>query len=64
MRYVALMIENSRAGGTCINHNGVYYLWYEGYGGGRDRDTAFDEGGRSQIGLATLSGVRFADLFT
>ena len=50
--------------GTCINHNGVYYLWYEGYGGGRDRDTAFDEGGRSQIGLATLSGVRFADLFT
>jgi len=41
----------------------TYYMWYEGYGYGKDRNKAFDTGGYSQIGLATLTGVDLIDLF-
>ncbi len=35
----------------------TYYLWYEGYGGGADSDKPYDrylQGGKSQVGLATM----------
>lgn len=37
--------------------NGIYYLWYEGYGGGDARTVEYGsylQGGKSQIGLATM----------
>lgn len=40
----------------------VYYLWYEGYGGGTARTEAYGsylQGGKSQIGLATLRADYF-----
>jgi predicted GH43/DUF377 family glycosyl hydrolase len=46
-----------------IKVNGTYYMWYEGYGQGKDRDKAFDEPGFSQIHLATLAGINLKDLF-
>ena len=41
---------------------GRYWMWYEGYGGGRARDEAYGSyltGGRSQVGLATLDAPWF-----
>ncbi|NOZ60070.1 MAG: hypothetical protein GXO74_00160, partial [Calditrichaeota bacterium] len=41
---------------------GKYFLWYEGYGGGENRDVPYDsylESGRSQIGLAILQAPYF-----
>jgi len=48
---------------TFIKIDGTYYMWYEGYGQGKDRNKAFDKPGYSQIGLSTLSGINFRDLF-
>jgi predicted GH43/DUF377 family glycosyl hydrolase len=48
---------------TFIKVEGTYYMWYEGYGGGADRDKPFDKPGFSQIGLATLSGTNLRDWF-
>jgi len=42
--------------------NGIYYLWYEGYGGGTARWEpygAYLKGGKSQVGLATLKADYF-----
>jgi len=42
--------------------NGIYYLWYEGYGGGTARWEpygAYLTGGKSQVGLATLKADYF-----
>ncbi len=42
--------------------NGLYYLWYEGYGGGTARVEPYGsylKGGKSQIGLATLDADHF-----
>ena len=42
--------------------NGIYHMWYEGYGGGTARTEAYGtylEGGKSQIGLATLEADYF-----
>jgi predicted GH43/DUF377 family glycosyl hydrolase len=42
--------------------NGIYFMWYEGYGGGTARTEAYGtylEGGKSQIGLATLKADYF-----
>ncbi|MDZ7340818.1 MAG: hypothetical protein ONB27_05630 [candidate division KSB1 bacterium] len=42
--------------------NGIYYLWYEGYGGGSARWEAYGSylnGGKSQVGLATLEADYF-----
>lgn len=42
--------------------NGLYYLWYEGYGGGTARFEPYGsylKGGKSQIGLATLQAEKF-----
>ncbi len=42
--------------------NGTYYLWYEGYGGGTARVEPYGsylQGGKSQIGLATLQSDQF-----
>ena len=42
--------------------DGTYYLWYEGYGGGRARIEPYGsylQGGKSQIGLATLDAEFF-----
>jgi len=49
--------------GTIHKHADTYYLWYEGYGGGRNRDKDFDEQGHSQIGLATSKGTNLTDVF-
>ncbi len=41
---------------------GKYFLWYEGYGGGANRDVPYDsylKGGKSQIGLAILQAPYF-----
>lgn len=41
---------------------GKYFLWYEGYGGGVNRDVPYDSylrGGKSQIGLAILEAPYF-----
>lgn len=40
--------------GTTEKINDTYYMWYEGYGGGKSRDKEYAEGGCSQIGLARL----------
>jgi predicted GH43/DUF377 family glycosyl hydrolase len=48
---------------TFIKVKDTYYMWYEGYGNGKDRDKAFDTPGFSQIGLATLTGIDLKDLF-
>lgn len=40
----------------------TYYLWYEGRSAGRSRSQEYAPGGFSQIGLATLSAGRFAEL--
>jgi len=40
----------------------TYYLWYEGRGGGMDRNREYAPGGYSQIGLATLAADEFARL--
>ena len=46
--------------GTVHKHGDVYYMWYEGWGGGvKSRTAAYAPGGRSQIGLATLSSPGF-----
>lgn len=42
--------------------DGRYYMWYEGYGGGTARVQAYGsylEGGRSQVGMATLEAPYF-----
>jgi len=42
--------------------DGVYYMWYEGYGGGTARKEPYGsylKGGRSQIGLATMKADYF-----
>lgn len=42
--------------------NGIYYMWYEGYGGGKARWEPYGtylKGGKSQIGLATLKADYF-----
>ncbi len=42
--------------------NGVYYMWYEGYGGGEARQKAYGsylKGGKSQVGMATLRAEYF-----
>jgi len=41
---------------------GVYYMWYEGYGGGYARTIPYGsylKGGKSQVGLATLEAEYF-----
>lgn len=41
---------------------GMYYMWYEGYGGGTARTEAYGsylKGGKSQIGLATMGALWF-----
>jgi hypothetical protein len=38
----------------------TYYLWYEGYGGSSNtRTKEYAEGGKSQIGMATLKSEYF-----
>jgi predicted GH43/DUF377 family glycosyl hydrolase len=47
---------------TVARIKGIYYLWYEGYGGGTARTHEYGSyltGGRSQIGLATLAAPYF-----
>lgn len=42
--------------------NGIYYMWYEGYGGGTARTEPYGsylKGGRSQVGLATMRAPWF-----
>lgn len=42
--------------------NGMFYLWYEGYGGGEARRKPYGsylKGGKSQVGLATLRADYF-----
>jgi predicted GH43/DUF377 family glycosyl hydrolase len=42
--------------------NGIYYLWYEGYGGGTSRLEPYGtylKGAKSQVGLATLEADYF-----
>jgi len=42
--------------------NGVYYLWYEGYGGANSRNQPYDSyliNARSQVGLATMKADYF-----
>lgn len=42
--------------------NGVYYLWYEGYGGGTARLEPYGsylQGGKSQVGLAKMTAPYF-----
>jgi predicted GH43/DUF377 family glycosyl hydrolase len=42
--------------------NGVYYMWYEGYGGGEARKKPYGsylKGGKSQVGMATLRAEYF-----
>lgn len=42
--------------------NGIYYLWYEGYGGGTARWEPYGtylKGGKSQVGLAILEAGHF-----
>jgi predicted GH43/DUF377 family glycosyl hydrolase len=48
---------------TFVRVKNTYYMWYEGYGYGVRRDESFDVEGYSQIGLATMTGVRLKDLF-
>ncbi len=47
---------------TAARINGIYYLWYEGYGGGTARWEPYGsylKGGKSQVGLATLEADYF-----
>jgi beta-1,2-mannobiose phosphorylase / 1,2-beta-oligomannan phosphorylase len=47
---------------TVEKMNGVYYMWYEGYGGGTSRTVPYGsylQGGRSQVGLATMQAPYF-----
>ncbi len=42
--------------------DGIYYLWYEGYGGGTSRTEPYGsylKGGKSQVGMATLEAEYF-----
>jgi predicted GH43/DUF377 family glycosyl hydrolase len=42
--------------------DGIYYMWYEGYGGGTARTEVYGSylrGGRSQVGLATMQAPYF-----
>jgi predicted GH43/DUF377 family glycosyl hydrolase len=42
--------------------NGIYYMWYEGYGGGTARTEPYGsylKGGKSQVGMATLDAPYF-----
>ncbi len=42
--------------------NGIYCLWYEGYGGGTSRTEPYGsylKGGKSQVGLATMAAEYF-----
>ncbi len=42
--------------------NGLYYMWYEGYGGGTARKEPYGsylKGGKSQVGMATLKAPYF-----
>jgi beta-1,2-mannobiose phosphorylase / 1,2-beta-oligomannan phosphorylase len=42
--------------------NGIYYLWYEGYGGGTARTEEYGsylKGGKSQVGMATMKADYF-----
>lgn len=41
---------------------GIYYMWYEGYGGGTARTQPYGsylKGGKSQIGMASLKAEYF-----
>ncbi len=47
---------------TVEKMNGVYYMWYEGYGGGTSRTVPYGsylQGGRSQVGMATMKAPYF-----
>jgi predicted GH43/DUF377 family glycosyl hydrolase len=42
--------------------NGIYYMWYEGYGGGTARTEAYGsylQGGKSQVGMAVMRAPYF-----
>lgn len=41
--------------GTVHRHGDTYYMWYEGFGGGKSHTEDYGAGGKSQIGLATLT---------
>ena len=36
--------------GTVKQHEDMYYMWYEGYGGGKSRTEEYGKGGKSQMG--------------
>jgi predicted GH43/DUF377 family glycosyl hydrolase len=47
---------------TVENIDGIYYMWYEGYGGGTARTEAYGsylKGGKSQVGMATMRAPYF-----
>ena len=47
---------------TVEKMNGVYYMWYEGYGGGTSRTVPYGsylKGGKSQVGMATMRAPYF-----
>ena len=47
---------------TVEKMNGVYYMWYEGYGGGTSRTVPYGsylQGGKSQVGMATMKAPYF-----
>ena len=44
------------------NIHGLYYMWYEGYGGGTSRTVPYGSylnGGKSQVGMATMKAPYF-----
>lgn len=47
---------------TVEKMNGIYFMWYEGYGGGTARTEAYGsylKGGKSQVGMATMQAPYF-----
>ena len=47
---------------TVEKMNGIYYMWYEGYGGGTSRTEPYGsylKGGKSQVGMATMKAPYF-----
>ena len=48
--------------GTINKINNLYYMWYEGFGGGISRENEYGQGGKSQIGLAIYEGTFFTDI--
>ena len=47
---------------TVEKMNGLYYMWYEGYGGGTSRTVPYGsylKGGKSQVGMATMKAPYF-----